>query len=91
MLKKWHRLAALFKQYEGDVQWPVALIDRLIEHRGLRRFCVIVDAVPNGNETRRLVNVQTVDPAEIGVDIFHKACMFSRKASESFYQCHSPR
>ncbi len=54
MLKKWHKLDALFIQYEGDVQLAVALIDRLIEHRGLRHLCVIVEAVPNGNETRRL-------------------------------------
>ncbi len=40
---------------------------------------------------RLLENLQTVDPAEIGVDIFHMARMFSSKACESFHQCHSPR
>ncbi len=52
---------ARFIQYEGDVQWPVALIDRLIEHRGLRHFCVIVDAVPNGNETWRLPTREVIE------------------------------
>ncbi len=52
---------ALFIQYEGDVQWPVALIDRLIEYRGLRNFGVIFDAVPNGNETWRLPTREVIE------------------------------